>query len=539
MLKCVDPPNTREVLHNLSHVTDAEVRRLVLSAPCKSSDLDPLPTGLVKDCINVLVTPRVSMVNLSLSEGCFPTHFKSALISPLLKKPTLNRDDMENYRPVSNLSFLSKILEEVVAIRLNSHINSSHTSNDYQCAYRKFHSTETALLKMHNDILSSMDDSRVTALTLLHLSAAFDTIDHNLLLRRLGNWLGVSRKALDWFKSYFTGRSQRIKLGICLSCKSDLSFGVPQGSVLGSLLFTPYTTPLSSLVSGHAIPHHLYADDSQLYVSFSSGDSAAALNGLQSCLGSVQSWMSPNKLKLKPDKTEFLLIGNERQRSKYLSMFPIELLGVETYPGKFARNLGVISDKNFNFRSHISAICTSCIYQIRDLRRIHRHLDLDCAKWNANALVSSRLDYCYSLLSGIAETDLTKLKRVLNRLALVVTKSPPFTCSVPLLRSLHWLPVKYGVHFKICLLTYKALHEEQPVYLRSLIAISLPSRSLRSNRGITLSVPRIKTNTGARAFSSCAPSVWNYLPLSVRSATSVATFRRRLKTYLFNLALPL
>ena len=150
--------------------------------------------------------------------------------------------------------------------------------------------------------------------------------------------------------------------------------------------------------------------------------------------------------------------------------------------------------------------------------------------------MSSRFDYCNSVLSGIAETDLTKLQRVLNRLARVVTKSPPFTRSVPLLHSLHWLPVKYRVHFKICLLTYKALHEEQPVYLRSLIAISLPSRSLRSNRGITLSIPRIKTNTGARAFSSCVPSLWKTLPLSVRSATSVATFRRRLKTYLFDLA---
>ena len=210
-----------------------------------------------------------------------------------------------------------------------------------------------------------------------------------------------------------------------------------------------------------------------------------------------------------------------------------------TQQNLLARNLGVIFDKNFHFRSHISAICSSCIYHIRDLQRIRRHLDLDSAKLLANALVSSRFDYCNSLLSGIADTDLTKLQRVLNRLAHVVTKSPPFTCSVPLLHSLHWLPVKYRVHFKICLLTYKALHEEQPVYLCSLISISLPSCSLRSNRGITLSIPsRIKTNTGARAFSSCAPSLWNNLPLSVHSATSVATFRRRLKTYLFDLAFP-
>ena len=223
------PPNTREVLHNLSHVTDAEVRRLVLSAPCKSSGLDPLPTSLVKDCIDILVMPIVSIVNLSLSGGCFPSHFKSALVFPLLKKPTLNRNDMKNYRPVSNLSFLSKIIEKVVANHLNSHINCSDTSNVYQSAYRKFHSTETALLRIHNDILSSMDDGRVTALTLLDLSAAFDTIDHTILLRRLGDWFGVSGKALDWFESYLTGRGQRIELGNCLSSRSDLSFGVPQG----------------------------------------------------------------------------------------------------------------------------------------------------------------------------------------------------------------------------------------------------------------------------------------------------------------------
>ena len=164
---------------------------------------------------------------------------------------------------------------------------------------------------------------------------------------------------------------------------------------MGPLLFTLYTTPLSSMIFEHAIPHHLYADDNQLYVSFASGDPAATLNGLQPCLASVQSWMSTNKLKLNPDKTEFLLVGNERQRSK--SMFPIELLGVKTNPAKSARNLGVIFDKNFTFRSHISVVCSSCFYHMRDLRRIRRHLDLDSAKLLATALVSSRLDYYNSL----------------------------------------------------------------------------------------------------------------------------------------------
>ena len=138
--------------------------------------------------------------------------------------------------------------------RLNAHVNSSNTSHQYQSAHRKFHSTETALLKIHNDILASMDAGKVTALTLLDLSAAFDTIDHAILLRRLDDWFGVTGKALDWFKSYLTGRCQTIRLGDCLSSEADLKFGVPQGSVLGPLLFTPYTTPLSSMIWEHAIP---------------------------------------------------------------------------------------------------------------------------------------------------------------------------------------------------------------------------------------------------------------------------------------------
>ena len=146
-------------------------------------------------------------------------------------------------------------------------------------------------------------------------------------------------------------------------------------------------------------------------------------------------------------------------------MFPIELFGVKTYPAKSARNIGLNFHKNFNFRSHISAICSACFYHIQDLRRIRRYLDLNGTKLLANALVSSRLIYCNSVLSGIAVTDLGKLQRVQNRLARVVTKSPPFTSSVPLLRSLHWLPVIFRVDFKICLLTHKTFSEKQPLLI--------------------------------------------------------------------------
>ena len=148
----------------------------------------------MKDCIDILITPVTSVINSSLTEGSFPSHFKSAHVSPLSKKPSPNNDSMNSYQPVSNPSFLFKGFEEVVVNQLNSHINSSNTSNQYQSAYTKFHTTDTALLKILNDILASMDAGKVTALTLLDLSAAFDTMDRTILLRRLDLWFGVTER---------------------------------------------------------------------------------------------------------------------------------------------------------------------------------------------------------------------------------------------------------------------------------------------------------------------------------------------------------
>ena len=187
-----------------------------------------------------------------------------------------------------------------------------------------FHSTETTLLGIHNDLILAMDRGEVTSLILLDLSAAFDTVDHSILLHRLQHWFGLHSTSLDWFSSYLTSRSQAVSIQNSTSSFSNLSCGVPQGSVLGPLLFTLYTTPLGSVISKNSIKY-LYGDDTQLYISFTPSNSTSSLEMLSNTFSDILSWMNSNKLLLNPSKTEFLLIGTKQQRLKFSQLTTLSL----------------------------------------------------------------------------------------------------------------------------------------------------------------------------------------------------------------------
>ena len=258
--KFIPPPEIKCHLTCFEPATSEEVRKLILTSPTRTCALDPIPTSLLKSCVDVLLTPITNIVNLSLKSGVFPDTLKLSHITPLLKKPSLSKDDMTNYRPVSNLNFTSKLLEKNIAKRIRSHLESNDLLNRYQSAYRPMHSTETALLEVQNDLLRNLDDGKTTVLVLLDLSAAFDTLDHSGVISLLENWYDISGNAPRWFASYLMDRQQVVKVKEFVGEPFQTKYGVSQGSVLGPLLFTLYTTPLSKIISRHNVCHHLYAD---------------------------------------------------------------------------------------------------------------------------------------------------------------------------------------------------------------------------------------------------------------------------------------
>jgi hypothetical protein len=470
---------------------------------------------------------------LSLSKGSFPTPYKHALVKPLLKKYNLPPQDLTSYRPISNLNFISKIIERVIHNRLSTHLNTFPSLSPFQSAYRRLHSTETALLRIQNDLLIAINQQKVSALVLLDLSAAFDTIDHTILLSRLSSFYGISGSALDLISSYLHDRTQSVSINACSTLPAPLLTGVPQGSVLGPLLFSLYTSPISQIFSNSPVSYHLYADDTQLYISFSASDSTKNLVILSSILDSVHSWLFANRLTVNPSKTEYLLIGTPQQRSKVTSC-SIQFHGTTLTPSGTARNLGIIYDSDLSLKKHIASVCQTSFFHIRQLRQVRSSLDTNSAIILANSLVSSRLDYCNSLFYGLPDCSIHRLQRVQNSLARVVL---PFVKRqhhiTPALQKLHWLPVKKRIIFKIATLTFKTLQHQQPSYLYELLNRHNPVRSLRSTLQNQLVTPRINSENGRRSFQYAAPVIWNSLPPSLRAMQCLTTFRSHLKTHLF------
>jgi hypothetical protein len=238
---------------SVDDVIDA-VRQL----PDKQCEADPMPTRLLKAHVDVLAPFLTALFNASLSQGLVPASFKAAYITPLVKKPDLDPADVKSYRPISNLSVVSKLLERLTARQLSGYLSVHRLLPDLQSAYRAHHSTETAVLKVLSDILLAVDSGDLALLTMLDLSAAFDTVDHVILLSRLQHSYGLHDTVLGWFRSYLTDRTQFVRHNNRRSAPTRLLCGVPQGSVLGPILFLLYAADLIRLIESFGLRPHAY-----------------------------------------------------------------------------------------------------------------------------------------------------------------------------------------------------------------------------------------------------------------------------------------
>lgn len=475
-----------------------------------------------------------------MQTGIFPTVLKHARVLPLLKKPTLDPDATSSYRPISNLSYISKVVERVVARRFNTHVSSSHLLPDQQSAYRSFHSTESAVLSVHNDLVRSIDNGQVSLLVLLDLSAAFDTVDHSILLSVLSNRFSVVDTAFNWFQSYLSGRTQSFVYAGQQTSNFPVNCSVPQGSVLGPLEFIAYTEDITDVLTRHETRSHFYADDTQLYTSCRPDNIDTVRMRLSSCVADVAVWCASRRLQLNANKTEVIWFGSRANLAKLNVLDCSVLVDSEPIkPSTVVRDLGVDLDAELNMKKHVAKVAAACFYHLRRLRQIRRRVGTEVTTQLVRAFVTSRLDYCNSVLAGLPRATLEPLQRVQNAAARLILDLNLWDHVTPGLHQLHWLPVRFRIQYKLCSMM-QAIHSGRcPVYLTEsvhTVASNAPRPGLRSANSSLYVTPRLRTKFGERAFSYAGPAAWNSLPVEIRDLTDSSAFRNKLKTHFFNTA---
>ena len=332
---------------------------------------------------------------------------------------------------------------------------------------------------------------------------------------------------------HISGRSSSVRVGSSSSSDLPSICGVPQGSVLGHVLFSIYISPIAHIASQFQVCQQQYADDTQLMLFLSPSNNDSSLQNLQKCLSSLKSWFFHNGLALNADKTEAICLGTTRQRQSLSSLNSIQVADASVTLSDHIKLLGVTLDNRLSFDKHVSNVCSISYFHIRALRHIRTCLDLESSKSIACAIICSRLEYANSCLSGVSPYNLHRLQGVQNCLARIVTPTRTTTSSQSLLAALHWLPIRQRVTFKLACLVYRSLHGTSPEYLSSLLHAYAPTRSLRSSSAHLLAVARIRTTLASRGFRSAGPHIWNALPINVKLAPSLSSFRSKLKTHLF------
>jgi hypothetical protein len=341
-------------------------------------------------------------------------------------------------------------------------------------------------------------------------------------------------------ESFGRDRSQAVAFNGHNAANTPLQYGVPQGSVLGPLLFLIYTADIIRLATDAGINVHAYADDIQLYTHGKASDESDMMDLIAKSIVVIEGWMSSNRLRLNMDKTQVMWFGSRQQLAKLTSSH-IRIAGTNIAFDKSAKILGVTLDPELSMRSQVNSVTRSCFYQLRQIRAIRRFLTDEAIITLIVALVSSRIDYCNSIYFGSTDFVFSKLQSVMNAAARLVTGTRRCDHISQVLKDLHWLKARERVTFKLATLVFDCLHDRRPIYLREKLtrtSSNLRRSSLSSAQHGDLVIPKTRSHTlGARSFTSSAPSVWNALPHTVRNPSlTYQQFSTNLKTHLFNIS---
>ena len=498
-----------------------EVKKILLNLKndC-SSGHDGIPVRFIKPVADYITSPLVHIINNCIEKGIFPDTWKVARVCPIPKEE--HPKDVTEYRPISILPVLSKIYERVILSQLCDYIEHQALYNDTQSGFRKGHSTTSILLKLRDDIQKAMNKSEVTLAVLIDYSKAFDTIDHNLLLEKLSK-LNFSNHTLKLISSYLTNRKQYVQVDDKLSSVKPTFFGVPQGSILGPVLFNLYVTNLSDVIKSNSMQ---YADDTSMYRHCKVKILESCAKELEEDLTNLSIWSNEQNLLFNNEKTKFMIFSTTQMSTKHKLCDKTNLISYNNKPIERTENtkiLGIQFQQNLKWNDHINKLIKSSCATLRTLRLFKRFTPFSVRKTLAESLVLSKINYCNVVYGQLPDYLLNRLQRTQTTAAgYVLGKYANITDVI----NLHWLPIKENIEFNVSKLTYNALHDTKwPSYMK------IDNTIIESAKMKTIN------KTDSKTFNDQVNSCYHDMRKNEFNNTNRVDFLKRAKAYYTDKAL--
>jgi len=525
----------------IPHVTVFDVGKIISAMPNKkSSGPDEISPKILKLSLPFVVDTLTYIYNRCISSNTFPSELKMAKVIPIPKTKELN--DVNNYRPISLLSVLSKPLERHVHKHVTQYLEDHQLIYPLQSGFRANHSCPTALTRIVDTWLSAVNKGLMTGAIFIDLSKAFDLVDHNILLRKLNLYLSgwdfnvreqrflphIANNTLQFFQSYLINRHQSVMVNGLNSSHGLVNRGVPQGSVLGPLLFSIFINDLPLHISDASVTCDMFADDATIHTPDLSISSVN--KRLQQSLRDVSRWCEKNSMVLNPLKTECMLIATRQK----LQLKPLALnLTINDHPIKQVtehRLLGLIIDSQLSWKAHIDQLCKLIARNVFLLSKLKFMVDIDARQLYFNAHIKSHLDYVSNVWDGSSESNLKRLNSLHRRAVKQILPDQSLTTDQKL-KSLNILPLDKHLLFNKGVLMYKVWNELCPEYICRLLSKSVSKYSTCRK---TYIIPHTRLDLYKTSLAFSGATLWNSLPLNITHSRSLSAFKKDLYKYLMH-----